>query len=91
MFFLAGVCQVLDVGVQRIVSTEVSLYAEWFGGAHPPLVHGGAVPTMRSANNRFSYACRVCRVPHVIPGYDQSESHSDPFFAHYLARASFRS
>ena len=60
--------QVLDVGLMRIISNEIPVYAETVADGGD-LVHGPVIDTMRSCNTRFSYACRTHRVPTAQPGY----------------------
>lgn len=61
--------QVVDLGVMRLISNDLSLYAEWVSKNKGRLVHGDFATTMRSSCLRFKHACRVERVPHFAPGY----------------------
>lgn len=60
--------QVVDVGVVRMISNDVAMYAEWVHKEKGSLVHGDFSTSMRSTNMRFRHACREERVPYLEPG-----------------------
>lgn len=61
--------QVVNLGLLRMVSNDVSMYAEWVHQTCGPLVHSEFPSTMRHANRRFAHACRSDPVPYLGSGY----------------------
>lgn len=68
-FLIVDLTQVVDLGVVRMISNDVSMYAEWVNKTEGALAHGDFAKTMRSSCLRFKHACRVERVPRLEPGY----------------------
>lgn len=63
------VVQVVNLGLLRMISNDVSMHAEWVYQTCGSLVHGDFASTMRHANQRVALACRSDPVPYLGSGY----------------------